>query len=106
MTSADAALWLQLAWRVAHAPAVARVQVHVAAPADADRRVCVAIDGPLFYRSYELPMQGAAGPKTWTATEIAGLPAGDYEIRAAVGWGDCQRIFHARARATVRVLVE
>lgn len=86
---------------VTFAPATIRLQVHIE-PVASDRLVVVELDGPLFFRSFDLAVEGLAGPKTWTASEFSGIPAGEYELRAQVGSSRTR----VRASTTQRLFVQ
>ena len=59
-------------------------QLKVVVPRDEKNRLLVwEVDGPNYYRSSVIELQGAAAPRSHYFV-VRGLPAGEYEVRATI----------------------
>ena len=65
---------------VAFAPATVRVRATVNANSE-NRAIQIVAESADFYRSSEIPLDGAQGPRT-TVVEFRGLPGGTYRVTA------------------------
>ena len=54
---------------------------------DRNRILTWEVDGPSFYRSSRMELEGAAAPRSWFFM-VRDLPEGDYDIRATVKRND------------------
>jgi hypothetical protein len=50
---------------------------------DANRTLSWEVDGPDYYRSSTMPLEGASAPKSWFFF-VRDLPEGEYQVRATV----------------------
>jgi hypothetical protein len=84
---------------VSLAPATLGIRVHVAPEAD-NRALEIVVDSDDFYRLSRMQLDGDRAPAVNTL-RIEGVPAGGYEVTAAVIGGDGGRRALARARVQV-----
>jgi hypothetical protein len=98
--SGKAALKLEVTPTQAFAPATVRISARID-PNEDNRLLAIAADAEEFYRSSEIQLNGAEAPKT-IELRFPSLPAGDYEIAAAL----IDSSGHPRAivRQTARIL--
>ena len=80
--------------REAFAPAFIRIEVNVAADAD-NRRLDVVVDSEGFYRSSEIQLDGAAGPRI-KIFDYRGVPEGTYQVSATLHGTQGRRAFAAQ----------
>lgn len=97
---ADSHVILKVDPLIAFAPAEVTVRAMVEAHPD-NRRLEIEADAPSFYRSSEIPLEGAFAPRT-SFFRFVGLPVGEYTIRATVRTqrGDAR----AHTAITVKIL--
>jgi hypothetical protein len=84
---------------VSFAPANLVIRTRVE-PDDDNRAIEVVADSGEFYRSSTIPLEGDGAPKT-TSFEFRSLPAGEYDVTAAVIGIDGQRKALAHAHVNV-----
>jgi hypothetical protein len=85
-TSADEAISITVRPAVATYRGSAQLKVLVARD-DKNRSLVWEVDGPSYYRSSELQLNGAASPRSFVFM-MRELPAGQFEIRATVKRND------------------
>ena len=85
-TSADEAISITVRPAVATYRGSAQLKVLVARD-DKNRSLVWEVDGPSYYRSSELQLNGAASPRSFVFM-MRELPAGEFEIRATVKRND------------------
>jgi hypothetical protein len=97
--NADEAVSITVRPTVAPYRGNARVKVLVARN-DANRSLMWELDGPNYYRSSTMELDGASSPRTYffMARE---LPAGDFEVRAIVRRNDSSVVMD---RSTIKVV--
>ena len=98
-TSADEAISITVRPAVATYRGSAQVKVLVARD-DKNRSLVWEVDGPSYYRSSELQLNGAASPRSFLFV-MRELPAGEFEVRATVKRNDRTA---ATDRSTIRVM--
>jgi hypothetical protein len=64
------------------APGTVRVRARIE-PSGENRRLAIVADGPNFYRSSDIQLDGEQAPKT-VELRYSNLPGGDYEIYAVL----------------------
>jgi hypothetical protein len=79
---AESAIGLAVWPRVAYARANAQLRVQVERN-DANRMLTWEIDGPSYYRSSTIQLDGASSPRNWFF-RAENLPEGDFVVRATV----------------------
>jgi hypothetical protein len=102
MTTAAGAkenLSLRVSPAISFAPANLVIQTRLE-PDAANRGIQVVAESGDFYRSSVIPLEGDRAPRT-VRLEFRSLPAGEYEVTAAVIGTDGQRRALARSRANV-----
>jgi hypothetical protein len=67
---------------------------------DSNRGLIWEVDGPNYYRSSEMELDGAASPRSYFFT-VRDLPAGEFEVRATVRRSDNSQ---AVDRSSIRVV--
>jgi hypothetical protein len=98
-TSADEAISITVRPAVATYHGSAQLKVLVARD-DKNRSLVWELDGPSYYRSSELQLNGAASPRSFLFM-MRELPAGEFEVRATVKRSDRTA---STDRSTIRVL--
>jgi hypothetical protein len=83
---ADSAIGLAVWPRVAYAHGYAQLRVQVER-SDANRTLTWEVDGPSFYRSSTIQLDGASSPRNWFFL-VQNLPEGDFVVRATVKRND------------------
>lgn len=81
----------------AHAPAVVRIQAHVAPDAD-NRALEIGADSGSYFRATTIELTGTDDPRAHTV-EFRGLPAGEYDVQVLLRTAD------SRVRATLHYRV-
>jgi len=81
-SSADAPISITVRPAVAHTNSEARVKVLVARN-ERNRSLVWEVDGPNYYRSSAMELDGASSPRSYFFT-MRDLPAGSFEVRASV----------------------
>jgi hypothetical protein len=99
-TSADAPLTMTVAPHIWFAPADLRVRVELT-PAARNRSLVVVAESEDYFRSSEIPLEGAESPRSLTV-QFRGLPQGEYLVSGEVQDADGRTI--ATVRQDVRVL--
>ena len=97
--SADEAISITVRPAVATVNGNAQLKVLVARN-DMNRSLTWEVDGPTYYRSSEIGLDGAASPRT-SVFVMRALPAGEFEVRASVKRSDNSV---AVDRGTIRVV--
>jgi hypothetical protein len=97
--SAEEAISIRVRPAVATWKGSARVSVLVARN-ELNRVLIWEVDGPSYYRSSTMELNGAASPRSYVFT-ISNLPAGDFEVRATVRRSDDS---HAFDRSSIKVV--
>jgi hypothetical protein len=98
-TSADEAISITVRPAVTTFRGSAQLKVLVARD-EKNRSLEWVIDGPNYYRSSSLEMDGAAAPRSYFFL-MRELPAGEFEIRATVTRNDQTKVMD---RSTIRVV--
>ena len=65
-----------------------------------NRTLVLEVDGPNYYRSSSMELQGASAPRTHLFT-MQNLPAGEFELRATVRRNDRSTVWD---RSTLKVI--
>ncbi len=78
----DSSIGLVVWPRIAYAHGYAQLRVQVERN-DANRKLIWEIDGPDYYRSSTIQLDGASSPKNWFFL-VQNLPEGDFMVRATV----------------------
>jgi hypothetical protein len=97
--SADEAISITVRPAVANWKGSARLTVLVARN-ESNRTLIWEVDGPSYYRSSAIELNGAASPRSYFFT-IRDLPAGDFEVRATVRRNDNSQVFD---RSSIKVV--
>jgi hypothetical protein len=97
--SADEAISITVRPAVTTWKGSARLRVLVARN-ESNRALIWEVDGPSYYRSSEMELNGAASPRSYFFT-IRDLPAGDFEVRATVRRNDNS---HVIDRSSIKVV--
>ena len=95
---ADGAIGLVVWPRVAYARSNAQLRVQVERN-EANRMLTWEIDGPSYYRSSTIQLDGASSPRNWFFL-VQNLPEGDFAVRATVTRNNNSE---SMARATISV---
>lgn len=98
-SSADAPISITVRPAVAHTSGEARVKVLVARN-ERNRSLVWEVDGPNYYRSSAMQLDGASSPRSYFFT-MRDLPAGSFEVRASVRRNDNSV---AMDRSAIRVI--
>ena len=98
-TSADEAISITVRPAVATYRGSAQLKVLVARD-DKNRSLVWEVDGPSYYRSSELQLNGAASPRSFVFM-MRELPAGEFEVRATVKRNDRTAVTD---RSSIRVV--
>ena len=83
---ADDAVTIAVSPRVTNMGGTAQLKVLVSRN-EANRTLLWEIDGPSFYRSSEIQLDGAAAPRSYFF-RVRDLPTGEFEVRATVKRND------------------
>jgi hypothetical protein len=95
--SADEAISITVRPAVASVKGSAQLKVLVARN-DSNRALIWEVDGPNYYRSSTMELEGAASPRSYFFT-LRDLPAGSFEVRATVRRNDNSEAFdHSHIR--------
>jgi hypothetical protein len=98
-TSADEAISITVRPSVATYRGSAQLKVLVARD-DKNRVLTWEVDGPSYYRSSTMELDGASAPRSYFFT-MRELPAGEFEVRAIVRRADNSTVMD---RSTIRVV--
>jgi hypothetical protein len=98
-SDAQERLALRVSPAVALAPADLLIRADVAADA-ANRRIEVVAESDAYYRSSEMQLNGARGPRVTTVT-FRGLPGGAYAVRATLKGQDGRTLFQTHTTVNV-----
>jgi len=98
-SSADAPISITVRPAVSHVSGETRVKVLVARN-ERNRSLVWEVDGPNYYRSSAMELDGAASPRSYFFT-MRDLPAGSFEVRASVRRNDNSV---ATDRSAIRVI--
>ena len=99
MVAADQPISITVRPEIAIAHGNARLKVLVERN-DLNRRLMWEVDGPNYYRSSTLELEGASAPRSWFFL-VRDLAEGDYIVRATVWRSDDSQLV---ARAQIRVI--
>lgn len=98
-TTADAPISITVRPTIVMYPGNAQLRVLVARD-EKNRELVLEVDGPNYYRSSSMDLNGASAPRTHTFT-TQNLPQGEFEVRATVRRNDRSA---ASDRRTLRVI--
>ncbi len=99
LVAADAPITIAVRPAVTVARGNAQLKVFVERN-DRNRVLQWEVDGPNYYRSSQMDLQGASAPRAWMFY-VRDLPEGDYDIRVTVKRDDRS---NAMAASTIKVL--
>jgi hypothetical protein len=97
--SADEAISITVRPQVATVNGSAQLKVLVARD-EKNRSLVWEVDGPNYYRSSSMELEGASAPRSYFFT-VRDLPAGEFEVRATIKRNDSSV---AMDRSTIRVI--